>query len=96
MGRLHHAFTGTGAAALAVASSIPGTVPHEAASVDAASLGSVQMLTLHHSSGEMTVGALVRETEQGGFVADRVAMSRSARRLMEGAVLVPRAAWPAG
>ena len=95
MGRLHHAFTGTGAAALAVAAAIPGTVAHKVATGgDVVGLGSMRMLTLHHHSGVMSVGAQVRETEQGGFVADRVAMSRSARRLMEGTALLPTATWP--
>jgi len=96
MGQLHHAFTGTGAAALAVAAAIPGTVVHRAAAVAAGDKkeGSMQLLTIHHNSGEMTVGAEVGPLEGGGFEAERVAMSRSARRLMEGAALIPKGVWP--
>jgi 2-methylaconitate cis-trans-isomerase PrpF len=83
MGQLHHAMTGTGAVAIAVAAVIPGTL--------------VQRLcgTKHdgrvrfgHPSGSLTVGA--EASQQGGkWVVTRAVMSRTARRLMEGWVRVP-------
>jgi probable AcnD-accessory protein PrpF len=83
MGKLHHAMTGTGAVAIAVAAAIPGTVVN-------ALLGGRQapQIRFGHPSGVMTVGA---ETDQraGKWVVTKVLMSRSARRLMEGAVFIP-------
>lgn len=81
MGRLHHAFTGTGAIALAVAARIPGTVVNAAARPRAGSI------RLGHTAGRLEVDAAV--TCRGGqWYADRVSVVRTARRLMEGAVLV--------
>ncbi|WP_028225744.1 2-methylaconitate cis-trans isomerase PrpF [Paraburkholderia ferrariae] len=85
MGKLHHAMTGTGAVALAVAGAIPGTV------VSRLLNGSVaDPLRFGHPSGTMTVGAeaVLRE---GSWTVTKAIMSRSARRLMEGVVFVPSA-----
>ena len=83
MGRLHHAMTGTGAVALAVAAAIPGTVVRRCAQPDTAG-----RLRFGHPSGTMTVGAEAALLD-GRWTVSRVSMSRSARRLMEGVVLVP-------
>jgi probable AcnD-accessory protein PrpF len=84
MGRLHHAVTGTGAIATAVASAIAGTVPNRARRPDADPLRT----RLGHPSGAVTVGADV--TRSGAdWMVTRAVMSRSARRLMEGWVRVP-------
>ena len=83
MGRLHHAMTGTGAVALAAAAAIPGTVVRRCAQPDAAG-----RLRFGHPSGTMTVGAEAALLD-GRWTVTRVSMSRSARRLMEGVVLVP-------
>lgn len=83
MGKLHHAMTGTGAVAIAVAAAIPGTV------VNALMAGNqAEQIRFGHPSGVMRVGA---EAEQcnGTWVVSKAIMSRSARRLMEGYVLVP-------
>jgi len=85
MGKLHHAMTGTGAVAIAAAAAIPGTVVHRIAPADAT--GRVRF---GHPSGVLAVGAEVRE-ERGAWVVKKVSLSRSARRLMEGWVRVPRA-----
>ncbi|MFL9908324.1 2-methylaconitate cis-trans isomerase PrpF [Paraburkholderia sp. RL17-337-BIB-A] len=82
MGKLHHAMTGTGAVAIAVAAVIPGTlvnrlVPH--------STGSIRF---GHPSGSLEVGAEARQSD-GNWTVTKAIMSRSARRLMEGFVLVP-------
>ena len=81
MGKLHHAMTGTGAVALAVACAIPGTLVSRVAGVR----GQVRF---GHPSGALTVGAEASEVD-GRWVVTKARMSRSARRLMEGAVLVP-------
>ena len=86
MGVLHHAMTGTGAIATAVAAAIDGTVVNDKRRADADPLKT----TLGHPSGTLTVGAEVRR-EGSEWNVSRVVMSRSARRLMEGWVRVPPA-----
>ncbi|AME27726.1 MULTISPECIES: 2-methylaconitate cis-trans isomerase PrpF [Burkholderiaceae] len=82
MGKLHHAMTGTGAVAIAVAAAIPGTLVNR---LVPESTGAVRF---GHPSGSLAVGA---EAEQKGgiWTVTKAVMSRSARRLMEGSVLVP-------
>ncbi|HET9652072.1 MAG TPA: PrpF domain-containing protein, partial [Usitatibacter sp.] len=84
MGRLHHAVTGTGAIATAVASAIEGSVVHEVRRREADPLRT----RLGHPSGTIAVGAEVARDGAGWKVA-RAVMSRSARRLMEGWIRVP-------
>jgi probable AcnD-accessory protein PrpF len=84
MGKLHHAITGTGAIATAVAAAIDGTVVNSARRGDADPLRT----RLGHSSGTIAVGAEVKR-ERGEWKVARAVMSRSARRLMEGWVRVP-------
>jgi probable AcnD-accessory protein PrpF len=83
MGKLHHAMTGTGAVAIAVAAVIPETVVNRLTAIR----GSGE-IRFGHPSGVTTVGAeaALRDGEWG---VARVMISRSARRLMEGHVLVP-------
>jgi len=83
MGKLHHAMTGTGAVAIAVASAIPGTVVNRLVSEKTS-----DQLRFGHPSGSMAVGAeaVLRDSE---WVVTKAIMSRSARRLMEGHVFVP-------
>lgn len=84
MGKLHHAMTGTGAVGLAAAAAIPGTVVSE-------TLGEPRAhLRFGHPSGTLSVGAQAT-LQASRWVVTSVTMSRSARRLMEGAVLVPEA-----
>jgi 2-methylaconitate cis-trans-isomerase PrpF len=85
MGPLHHAMTGTGAIAIAVAASIPGTLVHRIARCD-----TTGRIRFGHPSGTLTVGATARKAGDQWCV-DKVAVSRSARRLMEGWVRAPRA-----
>ena len=80
MGKLHHAFTGTGSIALAVAAALPGTIVSEVART----LPGVPT-RIGHVSGVLTVGAVV-EQRDGQWHVDRAVMSRSARRLMDGVV----------
>lgn len=84
MGKLHHAMTGTGAVGLAAAAAIPGTVVSQ-------TLGGARSgLRFGHPSGTLSVGAQTA-LRDGAWAVTSVTMSRSARRLMEGAVLVPEA-----
>ena len=82
MGKLHHAMTGTGAVGLAAAAAIPGTMVSETLG------GPRSEMRFGHPSGSLLVGA--QTVRQGNdWAVTSVTMSRSARRLMEGAVLVP-------
>jgi len=82
MGKLHHAMTGTGAVAIAVAAAIPGTLVHR---LVPDSNGTVRF---GHPSGSLAVGAEAEEHD-GSWVVTKAIMSRSARRLMDGFVFVP-------
>jgi 2-methylaconitate isomerase len=94
MGKLHHAMTGTGAVALAVASVIPGTVVNRLISrpVNGEVPG---RLRFGHPSGTMAVGAEAQQRD-GKWIVTKAIMSRSARRLMEGVVLVPSSTMSGG
>jgi probable AcnD-accessory protein PrpF len=84
MGKLHHAMTGTGAVALAAAAAVPGTI------VDRVRNGRSTdgRVRFGHPSGTLSVGAQA-ELRDGVWSVTRVTMSRTARRLMEGAICVP-------
>ena len=83
MGKLHHAMTGTGAVAIAVAGAIPGTlVSRQLGS------GAQSEVTFGHPSGTLRVGAEAKEVA-GEWAVTKAIMSRSARRLMTGQVFVP-------
>ncbi|MDC7787494.1 2-methylaconitate cis-trans isomerase PrpF [Rhodoplanes sp. TEM] len=85
MGKLHHALTGTGAVALAVAAALPGTLV-------SGLLGGVaapdRMVRLGHASGVLPVGAEAAARD-GTVTVEKAVLSRSARCLMEGVVRVP-------
>jgi probable AcnD-accessory protein PrpF len=83
MGKLHHAMTGTGAVAIAVAGAIPGTVVNRLVAAKA-----TDQIRFGHPSGAMAVGAEA-EQQDGTWVVTKAIMSRSARRLMAGHVFVP-------
>ncbi|HLG88257.1 MAG TPA: 2-methylaconitate cis-trans isomerase PrpF [Alphaproteobacteria bacterium] len=83
MGALHHAMTGTGAVAIAVAAAIPGTLVHRIAPA-----GPDGRIRFGHPSGILNAGAEAR-LENGRWIVTKALMSRTARRLMEGWVLVP-------
>jgi probable AcnD-accessory protein PrpF len=85
MGHLHHAMTGTGAVAIAVAAAIPGTLVQRLCGSKSA--GHVRF---GHPSGSLTVGAEAT-LQSGQWIVTKAVMSRSARRLMEGWVRVPAA-----
>ena len=89
MGKLHHAMTGTGAVAIAVAGAIPDTVVNQL--VAGKKSGQIRF---GHPSGVMAVGAEA-EQRDGTWVVTKAIMSRSARRLMEGHVFVPSSLDPA-
>ena len=83
MGKLHHAMTGTGAVAIAVASAVPGTKLRRI-------LGDSprERVRFGHPSGTLAVGAEAVQRD-GEWTVTQAVMSRSARRLMDGTVFVP-------
>lgn len=83
MGKLHHAMMGTVAVAIGAAASIPGTLVNLTAGGKERTT-----ITFGHPSGTLKVGA---ETVKNGeaWLVNKVIMSRSARTLMEGCVLIP-------
>jgi 2-methylaconitate cis-trans-isomerase PrpF len=83
MGKLHHAMTGTGAVAIAVAAAIPGTLVAQYAR------GPAGRTRFGHPSGTLTVGAEATQAD-GQWTVGKAIVSRSARVLMEGWVRVPR------
>jgi 2-methylaconitate cis-trans-isomerase PrpF len=75
--------TGTGAVAIAVAASIPGTQVSELLGNSARA-----EIRFGHPSGTLNVGAQAAQHD-GEWVVEKALMSRSARRLMDGQVYVP-------
>ncbi|HXZ08916.1 MAG TPA: 2-methylaconitate cis-trans isomerase PrpF, partial [Paraburkholderia sp.] len=73
MGKLHHAMTGTGAVAIAVAAAIPGTAVNQLVAGKAS-----DQIRFGHPSGVMAVGAQA-EQRDGAWVVTKAIMSRSAR-----------------
>lgn len=90
MGALHHALTGTGAIALAVAAALPGTLVHNCITnrQHKASSFNAEEVRLGHPSGVLTVGA-VAVINNGQWQVTKAVVSRSARRLMDGHVFIP-------
>lgn len=87
MGKMIHAYMGTGAVCTIVAANIPGTVVSEIVSP---ALGqSVPRLRIGHPFGVMTVEAKLAEENSHDPVMTAT-FSRTARRLMEGWVYVPK------
>ncbi|MEG1770951.1 MAG: 2-methylaconitate cis-trans isomerase PrpF [Comamonas sp.] len=89
MGKLHHAITGTGAVAVGAAAAVEGSIVAQALRPGVAAGQDVRM---GHTSGVLAVGAKAEHRPERGWVIGQVSLSRSARRLMEGVVLVPPAA----
>lgn len=83
MGQLHHAMMGTASVAIGTAATIVGTLVNEAAGGKA-----MREVRFGHPSGTLLVGGQSELTD-GKWLAKKVSMSRSARRLMTGEVWVP-------
>lgn len=85
MGTLHKSYAVSGAIATIGAAKIPGTVVYDMLKPEALKK---EMLKVGHPGGIIEVGAMVEEKDDGFFYKE-AALGRTARRLMEGAVLVP-------
>lgn len=87
-GRPHRAVPVTTALCLAVACRMPGTIPNRLLSARARRGGDI---VVGHPSGSWSVAARVGQ-EGEDFVAEMAGVQMTARRLFQGAVLVPAAA----
>jgi 4-oxalomesaconate tautomerase len=87
--RVHEAIGVLGAVSVATACAIPGSVAHKAA-VRAANAGS--RVDVEHPSGFFSVDVDV-EVSGSGVDVRRASLMRTARKLMQGSVFVPGAAW---
>ncbi len=86
MERTHRTYPGSVSMATAVAAQVPGTVVSEATAVDRDGVGPVR---IGHPAGVMAVDADV-QADGTGWRVPSVTTYRTARRIMEGHVLVPR------
>ena len=82
---LHHAFTGTGAIALACACATEGTLPQQMAGAPVRGMP----LSFSHASGKQTVEAVLGHSVEYGWNISEVVMTRTARPLMRGEVYIP-------
>ena len=83
MGNTHRTFPGTASMCTAVAATVEGTVVHEVARPERGAL-----LRLGHPAGIMQIAAQVQQKD-GVWQVESVTTQRTARRIMEGAILVP-------
>ncbi len=91
--RVHEAIGVLGAVSVATACLVPGSVAQRVAGIG--ELAGEQKLDIEHPSGYFTV-ALSVSTAEGAVAVRRSALVRTARKLMQGNVFVPRAAWDRG
>ncbi len=91
MGRPHRVLPLTAALCLVAAAKMDGTLAQKLARSGEGGAG----LRIGHPSGVMVVRASVAKTSDGWRV-DHVRADRTARRLMEGSVLIPRSRLPKG
>ena len=85
MGTLHRSYAVSGAVATAGAAMIPGTVVNDLLTENARGK---DLLRIGHPGGIIEVGAVI-ESRAGEFLYREALLGRTARRLMEGNVLVP-------
>jgi 2-methylaconitate cis-trans-isomerase PrpF len=83
MGNTHRTFPGTVSMCTAVAAAVEGTVVHEVSQA-----ASSEQLRIGHPAGIMEIGAKVKRCGSE-WRAESVIAQRTARRIMEGSVLVP-------
>lgn len=98
MGRAHHAYTGTGAVALAAAAALPGTVPARCLASPPRRAATVR-LRVGHAAGTLEAGAEVADSEDDPDTDARIAcvtLVRTARRLMDGVVYPRPTDWTVG
>jgi 2-methylaconitate cis-trans-isomerase PrpF len=85
MGTLHKSFAVSGAVATVGAAKVPGTVVHDLIPPESRKK---DLIRIGHPGGIIEVGAMVKKSRDG-FNYQEAVLGRTARRLMEGYVLVP-------
>jgi 4-oxalomesaconate tautomerase len=88
----HEAIGVLGAVSVASACVLDGSAT---AGIAAVPRGATKVLSIEHPTGEFSVRLETVEAE-GGVAIARAALLRTARRLFDGYVLVPRRVWPGG
>jgi 4-oxalomesaconate tautomerase len=91
--RVHEAIGVLGAVSVATAAVAPGSVAARIAAPGRVSAGGGRLLDIEHPSGFFTVDMDVT-VEGTNLTVRRSALLRTARKLMQGLVYVPSAAWP--
>jgi len=91
MQRTHRAYALTGAIALAAAASLPGTIIAEAAKIPSSN---VTQIRLAHPAGSMNLEVFTAQTN-GCKQVLKIIAERTARRLMDGYVYIPKRVWTA-
>ena len=84
MGNTHRTFPGTASICMAVAAAVEDTVVHEVSQAV-----TPERLRIGHPAGTMEVGANVKRCGST-WTAESVTTQRTARRIMEGCILVPQ------
>lgn len=85
MGHLHHAFTGTGAVALAAAANIPATLVNQCLIGQERGTNEIK---IGHAAGIMDADASVQKIN-GVWTCQKASITRTARSLMRGEVIIP-------
>ena len=83
MGKLHHAFTGTGAIAIAVAANIPNTIVSDCLK---STPENNQALKLGHTAGTLECSAIVSNDKNR--IAEKASLVRTARTLLKGEAFI--------
>lgn len=89
--RVHEAIGVLGAASVATACLIEGSVAHEIAPCEPRSGG--QRIDVEHPTGFFTVELEVEKRTNGGLEIRRTALVRTARKLMQGSAFIPGQIW---
>ena len=92
MGTLHKSYAVSGGVCTAGAAMIPGTVVHDLLKPEARGK---EMLKIGHPGGVIEVGALMEKVNGETWYREAI-LGRTARRLMEGYVLVPEKTFKTG
>jgi 2-methylaconitate cis-trans-isomerase PrpF len=92
MGTLHRSYAVSGGVSTAGAALVPGTVVHDLVSEDARRR---DLLRIGHPGGIIDIGAVL-EMDGDNYRYKEAVIGRTARRLMEGFVLVPDACYEGG
>jgi len=92
MQKMHKAFAVTGGICTATAAKLEGTVVSQILSTEASQRSTVR---LGHPSGTLDFEITFRKTEDGSPELEKAAVNRTARRIMEGYIYIPREIyWP--